>query len=148
MDSLIPRGQTSVQSTVSEKVVVCLSEPEVDVTVTVEVTGVGAGVGVGVGEPPPPPQPGSSERAAARATIVTNRKVRAFLQKQQHTPNRAIATSGEYLDLNEAVNVCAVMVSVVVAAPPDGVTLDGLNVHDAPAANPEHAKVTGEWKPF
>src|SRR6516165_7868651 len=112
MDSLIPRGQTSVQSTVSEKVVVCLSEPEVDVTVTVEVTGVGAGVGVGVGEPPPPPQPGSAERAAAaRATNVTNRKVRAILQKQQHTPSRAVATSGEYAGLNEAVNVCAVRVS-------------------------------------
>jgi hypothetical protein len=40
------------------------------------------------------------------------------------------------------------MVSSVVAAAPEGVTVDGAKEHVAPAGNPEHAKLTGESNPF
>ena len=39
-------------------------------------------------------------------------------------------------------------VSVVVATPPEGVTLAGEKVHVAPAGSPEHPKVVAEAKPF
>lgn len=40
------------------------------------------------------------------------------------------------------------MVSFVVAAAPEGVTVDGLNEHEAPVGSPEQAKLTEELKPF
>ena len=40
------------------------------------------------------------------------------------------------------------IVSVVVTPLPAGVTVAGLNVHDAPDGKPEQAKLTGELKPF
>ena len=40
------------------------------------------------------------------------------------------------------------IVKVVEAAPPDGVTVVGLKEHEAPLGNPEHAKLTAELKPF
>jgi hypothetical protein len=42
----------------------------------------------------------------------------------------------------------AEMVSWVVAAAPEGVTVAGAKVHVAPAGSPEHAKLTGESNPF
>jgi hypothetical protein len=40
------------------------------------------------------------------------------------------------------------MVSWVVAAAPEGVTVAGAKEHVAPAGSPEHAKLTGESNPF
>jgi hypothetical protein len=40
------------------------------------------------------------------------------------------------------------MVNCVVVAPPDGVTVEGLNEQLAPLGSPEHAKLTAEPKPF
>ncbi len=42
----------------------------------------------------------------------------------------------------------AVIVNVVVAAAPDGVTVAGLNEQLAPVGNPEQAKLTAALKPF
>ena len=39
-------------------------------------------------------------------------------------------------------------VSIVVATPPDGVTIDGEKLQDAPAGNPEQLNVVAEAKPF
>ena len=40
------------------------------------------------------------------------------------------------------------MVSWVVAAPPEGVTVAWSKEHVAPAGSPEHARITGELNPF
>ena len=40
------------------------------------------------------------------------------------------------------------IIMVVVTAPPDGVTVAGLNEQLAPTGNPEHPKVTFELNPF
>jgi hypothetical protein len=42
----------------------------------------------------------------------------------------------------------AEMVSWVVAAAPEGVTVAGAKEHVAPVGSPEHAKLTGEANPF
>jgi hypothetical protein len=42
----------------------------------------------------------------------------------------------------------AVRVSVVEAAAPEGVTVVGEKLHDAPTGSPEQAKETTELKPF
>jgi len=42
----------------------------------------------------------------------------------------------------------AVIVNVLVTAPPAGVTVAGLNAHVAPTGNPEHAKLTAALNPF
>lgn len=42
----------------------------------------------------------------------------------------------------------AVIANVVVAAPPEGVTVAGLNTHTAPDGKPEQAKLTAALNPF
>ena len=47
-----------------------------------------------------------------------------------------------------AVVVDVVTVSVVEAVPPEGVTVDGEKLHEAPEGNPEQLKETAELKPL
>ena len=136
------------QFTVSEKVVVCCSDPAVAVTVTVEVTG------GGVEDDPPvecPPQPESRLRPAtptASSTNVCNR--RRLPKPKQHSATARVeyGSSGLVSRWRVAVVAEVVTVSVVEVAAPDGVTVAGEKLHDAPLGNPEQLNETGELKPF
>ncbi len=129
---------------------VCWSVPDVAVIVTVEVTGVDP-------PPPPPPLPLSPppphpETSPIPKTASTNGTSNPRRRRNPNQPNDSAATvkgsPSFMLDRTAADCAGAVIVSVVVAAPPDGVTVVGLNAQVAPAGSPEHAKLTTALNPF
>ena len=135
-------------STVSETVAVCSIEPEVAVTVIVEVTGVG---------PPPPlllPPPSPPQAAIppspriAIAIMQTLRTAPRILQLSRNSDDTTIAPGKNGPGLRFKASVSPVMVSVVEAEVPDGVTVEGLKAQEAPLGNPLQAKFTVELKPF
>ena len=134
------------QFTVSMRVVVWDSDPEVAATVTVDMTGGGEDTTEDA-----PPQPLSRLRPATLSKSSTNIcKRRRLFQPKQHsaTARTDPGKSGRELRWSAAVVAAVVTVSVVEATPPDGVTIGGAKLHEAPAGNPEQAKETAELKPF
>jgi hypothetical protein len=134
-------------------VVVPCKVPEVAVTVTVEVLADGAGVDGGVAvvdDAVPPPQPERSPKPAqANATSIQRCQLRRFLHPQKQTVTASVVNGKNGLGPGfNAVCALAAIVSWVVAAVPDGVTVAGAKEHVAPVGNPEHAKLTGELNPF
>ena len=67
----------------------------------------------------------------------------------QHSVNASAdpGSSGFESRRRAALNLEVVKVSVVAASPPDGVTVCGAKLHEAPAGNPEQVKETAELKP-
>jgi hypothetical protein len=133
---------------VRENVVECDSDPDVAVTVTVEVTGVDP-------EPPPlppPPPPQPLNRLRPTTLTVSRRSIckrHRFFQPKQHsaTASAAAGNSWRWLRARAGVVEEVATVSVVEAAAPDGVTVAGEKLHDAPAGKPEQANVTLELNP-
>lgn len=68
--------------------------------------------------------------------------------QQSTTASAEYGNSGLELWRRAADDAEVVTVSVVEAAPPDGVTEPGKKLHDAPDGNPEQAKFTTELKPY
>lgn len=137
----------TAQSTVSEKLMVCWSEPDVAVTLNVEVTGCTGGV-VDVVPPPLPPHPLRSP-SPMKTTASTNRpwKRRRFLKPNPHrmAASAASGRNGRGLLCIADVAVEVATVSVVdAAAVPAGVTVAGEKLHDAPDGRPEQANDTAE----
>lgn len=134
-------------------VVVPWKVPDVAVTVTLEVVAVGAGAdGVDVvDDAMPPPQPERSPRPTyANATSIQGCQLRRFLhpKRQNATARAENGKSGRRPGFNPADCALAVIVSWVVAAAPEGVTVAGAKEHVTPVGSPEHAKLTGELNPF
>jgi hypothetical protein len=77
-------------------------------------------------------------------------KRRRFLQPKQHSASASAEPGSSGLELrgSAAVVVAVFTVSVVEATPPDGVTVCGAKLHEAPAGNPEQVKETAELKPY
>ena len=118
-------------------------EPLVAITETVDVV---AAIGITSEEPQPVHRlsptaiPASSSRCKPR---------RFFQVKQQN----AIASTepgkkGLWSRWRAAVVGAVVTVSVVEAAPPEGIKVDGEKLHDTPAGNPEQLNETAEANPF
>jgi hypothetical protein len=137
------------QSTVSEKAVVCRSDPDVAVTVTIEVTGCG-----GADEPfedPPPPHPLSGHKAAA---LTINSKISwkrdRLFQKTQRSPIARSERGSNGLGpcLRAAAVVDTVIVTVVETGEPDGVTIAGEKLQAVPAGSPEQLNETAASKPL
>lgn len=141
------------QFTVSENVAVfCIVLAfvfEVPVTVTVVVTGGGVFVVV-VGDPPPHPvnMPSPITLTASRRSSCT---LRRFFQPRKQNATASVAPGRNGLELRRTAAVVAdvLIVSVVVEAPlPEGVTVAGEKLHDAPVGSPEQVNETAEVKPF
>jgi hypothetical protein len=131
-------------------VVVPCKVPEVAVTVTVEVLAVEAdGVDVvDVAAPPPQPERRPSPAQTNAASIQGCQWNRFLHPKRQIVTARAVNGKKGLGPGFNADCALAEIVSWVVAAVPDGVTVAGANEHVAPVGNPEHTKLTGELKPF
>lgn len=143
--------------TVSEKVAVCCSEPEVAVTLMVAVTVCGAVDDPLEEDPPeplppePPPHPLSGHRTAtlnARNNSDWNRD--RFLHKKQPSARarNELGCNGPDLCCRAAAVVDAAIVTVVEADEPDGVTVAGENVQDVPEGSPEQLNETAALNPF
>ena len=127
--------------------IVCWIAPDVAITLTVEV--------VALGEDDPP-QPVRS-RAPKTETETTNIHIwmeRLFCHPRKHSPIASVVPGIFPGNCDHGFGLTALAlgesetVSVVVATPPEGVTLDGENVHVAPAGSPEQLKVVAAAKPF
>lgn len=132
-------------------VVVPCRAPEVAVTVTVEVVGEGVDGGVDVDDAEPPPQPERTPRPTkANASSIHAYLLYRFLHLNRPKITASAVTGKSRRDSGRMEDDCAAatMVSWVVAAAPEGVTVVGWNEHVASAGNPEHAKLTGELNPF
>jgi len=88
-------------------------------------------------------------------TLTANNKIictrRRFFQPTQQSTSASVAAgnSGRELRWRAAVVVADVVtLSVVEAAPPEGVTVAGEKAHDAPEGSPEQLNETAELKPF
>jgi hypothetical protein len=137
--------------TVSEKVAVCCSEPDVAVTMTVAVTGCGGVDGSLEEDPPePPPHPLSGHRAAtlnARSSGSGNRN--RFRQKTQPSASARSEPGSNGLELcRRAAAVDAVIVTVVETGEPDGDAVVGEKVQDVPEGSPEQPNETAASNPF
>ncbi len=122
------------------------SEPAVAVTVTTDATGAGC-----VAAAPPPPQP--LIRLRATRSIGIDRSIRSRLRRLQpkmHTMIAKVLPENRlpYLHNSYAVVGEVVMVRVVVAVPPDGMTAAGEKLQDAPTGRPEQLNVTVDANPF
>jgi hypothetical protein len=134
---------------VSERVVVYCRDPAVAVTVTAEVTG--GFVFAGVLMEAPPPHPLSKDRPATHATnMLTDSQRRRFIH--QSPPSDSTRTDGGSNGLGPAGRADfeegAVMVTVVETGPPEGVTVAGEKLHEAPTGNPEQLNDTAALNPF
>ena len=123
----------------------CCSVPAFAVTVTVDV--------VGGGGPPddPPPPPQLARRASPRTPAATKGTTPRRLLQPTRQSAKANADPGNNDNQPRGGAKAAIeveTVSVVEATPPDGVTLVGEKLHDAPAGRPEQLKVTVEANPF
>ena len=132
-------------SMVMERGTVCCTAPEVATTETVEVTGLGLEL---------PPQPESSVAPAEVIASASSKSfaLRRFLQPMQQRARASVAPgsfpeNGAWSRWRLAV-LDAEMVRVVVATPPEGVTLGGANVQVAPAGRPVQLKVVAPVKPL
>jgi hypothetical protein len=138
----------SRQFTVSEKVVELCCEPEVASTVTVDAED-------GDADDPlmenPLLQPLSRLSPIRLTASSSTGKLRRFFHPKQHnTPPSAVTGNhgGPLLWRRAALAVVAVLtVSVVEAVAPDGVTLAGVKLHDAPEGSPEQLSETAEVNP-
>jgi hypothetical protein len=84
----------------------------------------------------------------ASSNIICKRR-RFFHPKQQKATARAEpGNSGLELRCRAAVVATVFTVSTVETGEPDGVTVAGEKLHDAPAGSPEQLKETVELKPF
>jgi hypothetical protein len=137
-----------LQFTVREMVAVCCRGPEVAVTVIVEVTGWEL-------LPPepelePPPQPLRRARLMLQ-TVKSNsalRRRRFLMPRQNRIAASAVGNRGCRLLRSAAVVADVAIVRVVEDAAPDGVTVAGEKLHDAPEGRPAQANVTAELNPF
>src|SRR6185437_13371836 len=123
---------------------VCCTAPEAAVTVTVAVVGGGGGL-------EPPPQAEIAIRVPERTKVqVHPAMVRRFLKKSSRPASATVPGSiGSPAGRPFDADVLAAIVIVVVAAfLPSGVTVAGLKLHVVPAGSPEQSKVTEELKPF
>ena len=133
--------------TVTEKVVVCVSEPDVPVTVTVEVTAARDAVVANVA----PPHPFKRHRPATLTTSSNSicRPRRLFQPKKQSATastdpgNRGLESWCKAATVAEVVTV-----SAVEAGAPAGATVGGEKMHDTPAGNPAQLSETGALNPF
>jgi hypothetical protein len=142
-----------LQFTVRGMVAVCCRVPEVAVMVIVEVTGWELPPPPPPPEPElelPPPQPLSRPRPIMQtASINSICKRRRFLKPMQNSAAAsAVGKSGRRLLPRLAVVAEVAIVTVVEADAPDGVTVVGEKLQDAPAGSPEQLKETAELKPF
>jgi hypothetical protein len=135
---------------VSKKEVECCRDPDVAFTVMVYVAD--------CVPPPPPPPPEvdppppqllSKPRPPTLITSSNSSKRRRFLKPKQHKAavNTARGNSGRELRCRAASAVVVLIVSVVVAAAPEGVTIAGEKLHAAPDGNPEQVNETLEVNP-
>jgi hypothetical protein len=128
--------------TVSETEVVCTALADVAVIVTVDVTGVEPEPPPLPPPVPPPPQPKVSPSPTRMAARMTYCGPRRFFLIKRHRPT-AKAVNGRNGREFEAVELePAEIVSEMLAAAPEGVTVVGLKEQVAPAGSPEQAKVT------
>ena len=99
----------------------------------------------------PPPHPLSRLSPAPHAASSNSIcKLRRFFHPKQHktAASAAPGNSGRELWSSAAVVADVLTVSVVVAAPPEGVTVCGLKLHVAPEGSPEQLNETVELKPL
>lgn len=138
------------QFTVSKKVVLCDSDPDVAVTVMVVVTGC---------EPPPPPPlaeappPHPLNRLKPATLTTSNRSIckrRRFLKPKQNKTAASAETGRNGLESRWSFAVVVNVLTVsIVEVVPGGVTVGGEKLHDAPAGNPDvQLKETEESKPL
>lgn len=96
------------------------------------------------------PQPVHRLSPTATPASSSRCKPRRFFQPKQQN---AIASTepgnnGLWLRWRAAVVGAVVTVSVVEAAPPEGITVAGEKLHDTPEGNPEQLNETAEANPF
>jgi hypothetical protein len=125
--------------TVRTNVVVCWSVPAVAVTVIVFVTG-------GGGELDAELHPTSRLSAKAAISSVVRKPRRRPADPKQQNASSSAAT-GSRLPCAALVAIVD-SVSVVVATPPEGVTVLGWKLQLVPEGSPEHANETCEENPF
>jgi hypothetical protein len=133
--------------TVTEKVVVCISEPDAPVTVTAEVTAAREAVVANVA----PPHPFNRHRPATLTTSSNSIcRPRRFFQLMKHSATASTdpGNSGLGAWCNAALVVDVITVSAVEAAAPDGATVCGEKMHDTPAGNPAQFSDTGALNPL
>jgi len=99
---------------------------------------------------PPPPHPGSrTAQARSRATNAPpSGRGRLQTKKKTAIANPVAGRNGRESGRTTLARELLAIVSCVVAADPEGVTVVGLNEHVASAGNPEQAKLTADLKPF
>jgi hypothetical protein len=117
------------------------------VTEIVDVTGIEVDDGV-LSTPPQEvsrPRP-TKAKMTTQAIWKLRRRVRAM--RQPATTSAAVGNSGRESGREAAACALTVMVRVLFAALPAGVTVAGLNEQETPAGSPEQAKLTAELKPF
>jgi hypothetical protein len=138
---------TSRQFTVSEKLVELCCEPDFASTVIVDVED---------GEADDPPieklllQPLTRPNPIRLTASSSTGKQRRFFQPKQHktAPSAVTGNNGCPPWGRAALAVVVVTVSVVEAAAPEGVTLAGAKLHDAPEGSPEQLSETAEVNPL
>jgi len=131
---------------VSEKVAVCCSDPDVAVTVTVD-----GGGGEIVHDPPPPAQQPAVRAKPHTQSASKSCTRRRFLQPRQHNPIARTTPGNSGRELRWTALEAGVVVetvSVVEAAAPEGVTVVGEKLHEAPVGSPEQTNDTAEANPF
>ena len=105
-------------------------------------------------QPPPPPAPPQAEKSPNATKAATNssncKPRRRLFQPIRHraTASTVVGKNGSESRRRLAACALAEIVSCVVAAPPDGVTVVGLKEQLAPLGSPEQAKPTVELNPF
>lgn len=127
----------------SVNVVLCCKELDDAVTVTVDVMGVKPLLLL------PLPQPADTSRASTHPEKIS--LVRRQLHPQPKQPRRRTRARLEFRGGELRIDAEAdevETVRVVDAVAPNGVTVDGLKLHDAPEGKPEQANETADEKPF
>lgn len=133
--------------TVTAKVVVCISEPDMPVTVTVEVTTAREALVANVA----PPHPFNRHRPATLTTRSNSIcRPRRFFQPKKHSATASTDPGNSGLEswCKAAAVVDVVTLSAVEAGAPDGATVGGEKIHDTPAGNPAQLSETGALNPF
>ena len=88
--------------------------------------------------------------ATAATKSSKNCTARRLLKPNRHTAKVSAVAGKNGLDPVRSAALCAgvAIVSCVLTAAPEGVTVLGLNVQLAPLGSPVHAKLTAELNPF
>ena len=116
---------------------------------TVEVTGGFVFAGALVEEPPPHPL--SKDRPATQAAnmLTDSQRRRFFHQSPPSESTRTVGgNNGPGPVERAAFEEGAVIVTVVETGPPEGVTVGGEKLHEAPTGNPKQLKDTAALNPF